>query len=233
MTSKLIYYTYAYLRSKDSKTAKAGTPYYIGKGKGNRAYGKHHKGVSVPSDKKYIVFVETHLTELGSLAIERKLIRWHGRKDNHTGILINLTDGGEGVSGRIGKPNSTSFKKGLIPWSKGKNMPTVSTSKKLFWLNWHKNNTKKERIYIKIGVSDTSRKMYSDNITAKNTESISCPHCNFTGQGYANLHRWHFDKCTHNPDNIIILIQCPYCDMNSRNKANMKRYHFENCKLKI
>lgn len=25
------YYVYAYVRSKDSKTAKAGTPYYIGK----------------------------------------------------------------------------------------------------------------------------------------------------------------------------------------------------------
>lgn len=31
MTSTNIYYVYAYIRSKDSETARAGTPYYIGK----------------------------------------------------------------------------------------------------------------------------------------------------------------------------------------------------------
>ena len=50
MSSKTIYYVYTYLRTKDSKTAKAGTPYYIGKGKGDRAYAKH-KSVNVPIDK--------------------------------------------------------------------------------------------------------------------------------------------------------------------------------------
>jgi hypothetical protein len=42
-----IYYVYAYLRTKDSKTAKAGTPYYIEKGKDKRAYDLN-RTVSVP-----------------------------------------------------------------------------------------------------------------------------------------------------------------------------------------
>lgn len=90
------FYVYAYLRSKDSVTAKAGTPYYIGKGSKNRIKGKHY--VKIP-DSSCIIILENNLTELGAFALERRMVKWYGRKNNNTGILRNLTDGGEGTSG--------------------------------------------------------------------------------------------------------------------------------------
>lgn len=87
------HYVYAYLRQD-------GTPYYIGKGINGRAWSKNHR-VNLPKNSNCIVILEKNLTEIVALALERRYIKWYGRKDNHTGILRNLTDGGEGAMNRF------------------------------------------------------------------------------------------------------------------------------------
>lgn len=95
----LRYYVYAYIRSKDSETAKAGTPYYIGKGTRKRAYVRH--SISKPNDSSKIIICESNLTEIGAYAIERQLIKFWGRKIDSSGILYNKTLGGPGLDGYI------------------------------------------------------------------------------------------------------------------------------------
>jgi hypothetical protein len=85
------HYVYAYLRKSNL------TPYYIGKGKGYRAWAKEHS-IKVPTELDRIVIVEDELTDIGTYAIERRLIRWYDRIDNGIGILRNMTDGGDGGS---------------------------------------------------------------------------------------------------------------------------------------
>ena len=166
----LVYYVYAYLRKSDN------TPYYIGKGKDKRAYKKEHS-VSVPTDKSKIIFLETGLTDLGACALERRMIRWYGRKDNGTGILHNRSDGGDGVAGGI-------------PWNK--DIPRTEAEKELISTN----RTGKcigaaNPFFGKTHTNEFKLRKSQHNL---NRAKVLCPHCNkLFDVGMAN--RWHLDKC--------------------------------------
>jgi len=84
------HYTYAYLREDR-------TPYYIGRGTGRRAF-KNHRHIPVPP-KDRILFLKTGLSYAESVKHEIYMIRILGRKDIGTGILRNLTDGGDTTQG--------------------------------------------------------------------------------------------------------------------------------------
>jgi hypothetical protein len=99
------FYVYAYLRSKDSEHGKRLTPYYIGKGHGNRAFCRNQRTCPAPVEDYYIVFVQEGLTEEEAFGLEKYCIALYGRIDNGSGILRNRTDGGEGTSGRIVSPD--------------------------------------------------------------------------------------------------------------------------------
>jgi len=224
------FYVYLYLRED-------GTPYYAGKGYGNRAYVEHRrngKGVHTPKDKSRIVFPETNLTELGSFALERRLIRWYGRKDLGTGILLNRTDGGNGIFGfshsedtrnkmsliKKGQPGiprteetrrkMSASRKGRSAWNKGKSNPDVVSALK------GKTISAKHRANISASLRGKTRNPLSNehraNISAakqgKNKgiarPTVTCPHCNKTG-GVGSMGRWHFDNCKTKPLLDVVL----------------------------
>lgn len=141
------YYVYAYVRSQDSVTAKKGTPYYIGKGKGKRAIGRDHS-VMVPRNLENVIILYSNLDEYTAYDIEARLIRWFGLKIDKTGILGNRRLGGAGGIGGTtwwnngttqlqskNQPDGDEWKPGRIYWdnyhNKGKRYWTNGTTNKL------------------------------------------------------------------------------------------------------
>jgi hypothetical protein len=100
----MLFYSYLWLREEDE------SPYYAGKGSGNRAFISHGHSVHRPSDDSRIL-VFWHTTETEAFESEMAFIKWFGRKDNGTGCLQNHTDGGENPPNWKGKKRGAAFAK--------------------------------------------------------------------------------------------------------------------------
>lgn len=96
------YYVYLHIKETD------GTPFYVGKGKVSKR--KRYKS-KLNRNKWWnnivdkhgfdIIMLEEDLIEEEAFKIEKYWIDRIGRRDKEEGSLVNLTDGGEGFSGRI------------------------------------------------------------------------------------------------------------------------------------
>jgi hypothetical protein len=87
-----MFYTYLWLREN-------GTPYYVGKGSGKRAYHNDpYRSVSKPKYDSRIL-IQNWGNEEEAFSMEKFWISLFGRLDIGTGILRNRTDGGDGPAG--------------------------------------------------------------------------------------------------------------------------------------
>lgn len=181
------FYTYAYLRED-------GTPYYVGKGTGKRAWKKHFK-VPVPKESRRIQLLHTDLTEDQALLLEKQLIAQHGRKDLGTGILINRTDGGEGSTGYV----PTDEIKYLCGSSFRGKKQTKEHNEKRANANRGKKRTEEtcrkisEALSLRIRKHESIEKQRKAMLGRK-YDKVSCPKCSLIGAG-GSMKRYHFENC--------------------------------------
>lgn len=119
-----MYYTYAYLRENK-------TPYYIGKGSGNRAHQDHKRNNGqnlLPKNKNQILILKKFQLENEAYRHEEYLIALYGRKCDG-GILANLVHGGKGGARKY---LTEEDKKNALMQNK------INASKRL--KQWRKNN---------------------------------------------------------------------------------------------
>jgi hypothetical protein len=122
----MYFYTYIYFDPRNNE------PFYVGKGKGNRAWANHSKNkqfngrlrILKNQNLEPLIEILNTTNELSAFWLERCFIAAYGRKDQNKGPLFNHTDGGDGAD----TTKTENFLKALertkkLGLMKGKNNP--------------------------------------------------------------------------------------------------------------
>jgi hypothetical protein len=220
-----IYYVYQYLREDM-------TPYYVGKGKDQRAWQDHKRSNGtnlLPKDKSKIQILAKELSEQEAHLLETKLIAQYGRIDLGTGILRNLTNGGEGNSGYV--PPKEVIEK-IASKNRGQKRPQ------------HSKNMSGENnpFYNKSHTEETRKRMSANHadVSGANNPMYGKVHPN---KGVTGLWEWSeeskkkrsgpnnpmYGKVSPNKGKSPVKLECPHCKKNI-SLANFNRWHGDNCK---
>lgn len=114
--------------------------FYIGIGKGNRAYNTHSrnkywKNITKKTDYVVEILIDNISLE-DAYELEIFLIELYGRKDLKTGNLVNLTIGGDGCNGAV---RTKEWRNKISESKKGKKL-SIETKKKISDKNSGKNH---------------------------------------------------------------------------------------------
>ena len=167
-------------------------PFYIGIGSDNnynRAFSKFRNNRiwnSIINKTDYEVeIILYNLTWDEACNKEKEFIKLYGRKDIKTGILSNLTDGGEGTCGHILNEES---RKIISLKLKGKKLK-IETCNKM-------SNSRMGNIPPNKGIKMSEEQKQKISLANKGVKKAitKCPYCNIIG-GIPVLKRFHFDNC--------------------------------------
>ena len=212
-----IFYTYIYY-----DPSRNNEPIYVGKGHNNRAWKHLNRRDMHPfiqrlqkmkrNNIKPVIGLYAGFDEEFALFLEEELISKFGRKDLGIGFLLNLTDGGEGVSGYVPTPlaraTMSNRRKGVpkteehrhaisvasvgkAPTTKGMKH-TAAAKKKISKSNSGSNNPMFGVVPHNKG--KTTPKPEKLPVERKKRKIVKCDVCQKTGD-VSNMRRWHFDNC--------------------------------------
>jgi hypothetical protein len=234
-----------------------GTPYYVGKGSKKR-YARHLLDAKanrnqkswcvrvtkkiIDSDQEPIIEkVFENLSNENALKIEKELIKRYGRRDNKTGILTNLSDGGESYPTNLSENIAREQSKRML----GKNNPmygkkhSEEIKQKLREINTGKTllEETKEKIKNKMSGRHSGEKnpFYGKKHSDESKEKISLS-SQKTVEELKKSGKNHWNKGKKMSEDTIKKLKeektCNHCGKIGRGSA-MNRYHFSNCKVEL